>query len=98
MMQSNNGAVFWRHDTFLGVCEAIGGDFAFNPDWLRAVFAVALLFAPVVVLSIYIMMAVLVFASRFFFPSRRAADATDAAFQPRLSDNDDTPSDLALAA
>lgn len=97
-MQSNNEAVFWRHDTFLGVCEAIGRDFGFNPDWLRALFAVSLLFAPVLVLSIYVGIGVLVFASRFFFPSTRKVETVEAPAQPLQADNDAAAGDIAIAA
>ena len=35
-----------RNDTILGVCEAIGRDFGFQPLWLRLAFIVPLFFAP----------------------------------------------------
>ena len=35
-----------RNDTILGVCEAIGRDFGFNPLWLRLAFIAPLFFAP----------------------------------------------------
>ena len=35
-----------RNDTILGVCEAIGQDFGFNPLWLRLAFIAPLFFAP----------------------------------------------------
>lgn len=71
-MQIDKNIVLWRHDTFLGVCQAIGQDFGFNPDWLRVVFASALLFSPTIVLGIYGALALVVLASRLIFPARRA--------------------------
>ena len=35
-----------RNDTILGVCEAIGQDFGFNPLWLRLAFIAPIFFAP----------------------------------------------------
>ncbi len=36
-----------RNDTILGVCEALGQDFGFNPTWLRLAFIAPIFFAPV---------------------------------------------------
>ena len=35
-----------RNDTILGVCEAIGTDFGFNPNWLRVAFCVPMFWNP----------------------------------------------------
>jgi phage shock protein C len=100
-MQIDKNIVLWRHDTFLGVCQAIGQDFGFNPDWLRVVFASALLFNPTLVLGIYGALAVVVLASRLLFPARcsrvSAAPATAEAEAPR-ADNDCDVADIAAAA
>lgn len=94
-MQSKPTAIFWRHDTFLGVCEAIGQDFGFNANWLRIVFAAALLFSPKIVLSVYLGLALVVLASRLLFPVRAAAEARAEAPQ---ADNDAVAVELPLAA
>ncbi len=100
-MQIDKNIVLWRHDTFLGVCQAIGQDFGFNPDWLRVVFASALLFNPTLVLGIYGALAVVVLASRLLFPARRA-DTTEltTAIEPDAprADNDRDAADMAAAA
>jgi phage shock protein C len=98
-MQNNQTAVFWRHDTFLGVCEALGQDFGFNPNWLRVAFALGLLPSPMITLSLYLGLGILVAASRFAFPTRRnaAVEAGQAAPAP-AADNDAVPADLAVAA
>lgn len=96
MMQSNT-AVFWRHDTFLGVCEAIGQDFGFNANWLRIIFSVALLVSPKVVLSVYLGLGLVVLASRLLFPVRAAAAANTGPIAPR-ADNDAAAAELPIAA
>jgi phage shock protein C len=58
-----------RSDTFLGVCEAIGQDFGFNPNYLRVVFGVLLLWNPLVVLSVYFGLGCVIAATRWFFPA-----------------------------
>ncbi|MFZ5704843.1 MAG: PspC domain-containing protein [Pseudomonadota bacterium] len=100
-MQIDKNIVLWRHDTFLGVCQAIGQDFGFNPDWLRVLFGGALLFNPVLVVGIYLGLAVVVLASRLLFPARRSdssvAVATSEAKAPR-ADNDSDIAEIANAA
>lgn len=98
-MQSNQTAVFWRHDTFLGVCEAIGQDFGFNPNWLRMLFALGLLPSPVITFAIYLGLGVLVAVSRFAFPAGRKVEAAagNAVLAP-AADNDAASADLAVAA
>ena len=49
-----------RHDTILGVCEAIGQDFGFNPTWLRLAFIAPIFFAPVWTVAAYLVLGVLV--------------------------------------
>lgn len=64
-----------RDDTFLGVCQAIGEDFGFNPVFLRIAFALPLIFAPVAVLAAYFGLGVVVLVSRILAPrpKRKAA-------------------------
>ena len=61
-----------RHDTILGVCEAIGQDFGFNPNWLRIAFCAPIYWNPGVVVGVYLALGVLVAASRYAFPDRHA--------------------------
>jgi phage shock protein PspC (stress-responsive transcriptional regulator) len=95
-MQHDQTAVFWRHDTFLGVCEALGQDFGFHPNWLRVAFALGLLPSPMITLSLYLGLGVLVAVSRFAFPARRKA-VVEAASAP-AADNDAASVELAAAA
>ena len=57
-----------RNDTILGVCEAIGEDFGFNPLWLRLAFIAPLFIEPVMTIAVYAALGVVVAASRYFFP------------------------------
>lgn len=97
-MQSNQTAVFWRHDTFLGVCEAIGQDFGFNPNWLRVAFALALLPSPTITLGVYLGLAAIVAVSRFAFPARTKAAVEDSASRPLAAVNDEASAELPVAA
>ena len=53
-----------RNDTILGVCEAIGQDFGFNPIFLRLAFIGPLFFAPYWTFAAYLGLGVLVAATR----------------------------------
>ena len=89
--------LFARHDTFLGVCEGIGQDFGFNPNWLRLVAAVSLLVFPMITVATYVGLAVVVHASRRIFPVAQPAAPVEAA--PVLkSENDAEQVELAQAA
>lgn len=66
-----------RNDTILGVCEAIGRDFGFHPNWLRAALAVALFFAPFAVIGGYVALAVPVAFARWMYPARTDAAAVE---------------------
>lgn len=57
-----------RNDTFLGVCQALGEDFGFHPNWLRVALSAGLLWNPYAVIGTYLGIGVIVAFSRFFFP------------------------------
>ena len=67
-----------RGDTFLGVCEAIGQDLGFNPNWLRIPFAALILWNPVAIVAAYLGLGCVVAVSRWFFPVAKAAPASEA--------------------
>ena len=80
-----------RDDTFLGICQAIGEDFGFSPNWLRVGFAIALFFAPVSVIIAYFALGVIVMVSRLLVRGPRkaaAAAAVGAEAAPARADND----------
>jgi phage shock protein C len=76
-----------RDHTLLGVCEALGEDFGFNPVYLRIVFAVALIWNAAVIVGIYLALGILVLFSRVVAPNRRSAGAAPVAAEGR----DDEP-------
>jgi len=67
MPNANTNLVF-RNDTILGVCEAIGQDFGFHPNYLRVLLASLVYFAPVAVIGGYVALGVVVAAARWLAP------------------------------
>lgn len=70
-----NRNTFNRPDTFFGVCEAVGQDFGFNPLWLRLAFVPPVFFAPQYALAAYVVLGLMVLASRLMFPAKVEAVA-----------------------
>src|SRR3954465_14688311 len=68
-MQDDN--LLLRDDTMLGVCQGLGEDFGFNPNWLRIAFAATLLVNPVAVVGTYLALGLLVATSHLLVPIRR---------------------------
>ena len=96
-----NNVFLNRDDTFFGVCEAIGRDFGFNPNWLRLALAVPMAIYPLVSLGIYIVLGIAVLASRLIAPEARAAKSVQAITPPSAltrQDNAEPPFELPLAA
>jgi phage shock protein C len=77
-MQTRQPSLLTRDDTFLGVCEALGEDFGFNPFWLRATLAGLLLWNPLVVIGGYLAAGMVVLASRLIAPNPRPAPQVEA--------------------
>lgn len=71
--QQNQVALPLRPHTILGVCEAVGEDFGFNPVLLRVPFAAAVLWSPTMTLAIYFALGAVVLASRLLFPRAKSA-------------------------
>jgi phage shock protein C len=68
-----------RAHTILGVCEAVGEDFGFNPVLLRVPFAAALLWSPTITLATYFLLGVVVLVSRLLVPRTKPAASVPAA-------------------
>jgi len=66
--QENQVALPLRSHTILGVCEAIGEDFGFNPTFLRIPFAASVLYSPLLAIGAYLALGLVVLASRLIFP------------------------------
>jgi phage shock protein PspC (stress-responsive transcriptional regulator) len=64
-----------RSHTILGVCEAIGEDFGFNPVLLRIPLAASVIWLPYLAFGVYFALGAVVLASRLLFPARKTAAA-----------------------
>ena len=73
--QDNQVALPLRSHTILGVCEAIGEDFGFNPVLLRIPFAASVLYSPMWSIVTYLGLGLVVLASRFLFPNAKPEQA-----------------------
>jgi len=71
-MQRSHPSLFARHDTFFGVCEAIGQDFGFHSNYVRLAVGLGLLLSPLATVAAYIGAGVLVAISRWIYPIRAA--------------------------
>ena len=78
-MPFSDSNVFARDDTFFGVCQAIGEDLGFNPNYLRVAFALPLLYAPMTTIGAYLGLALLVLLTRLVLPNPRRAQVMEAA-------------------
>lgn len=63
-----------RNDTILGVCEAIGQDFGFNPLWLRLAFVAPVFISPMYAIGTYLALGAVVAATRYFAPNKPASE------------------------
>jgi phage shock protein C len=66
--QVNQVALPLRSHTILGICEAIGEDFGFNPVLLRVPFAASVLYSPLLAIGAYFVLGAVVLGSRLLFP------------------------------
>jgi len=81
--QENQVALPLRSHTILGVCEAIGEDFGFNPVLLRIPFAASVLWSPTWAIGAYFALGAVVLLSRLLFPKARASSvAVDQPISP----------------
>jgi phage shock protein C len=74
-LDQTNVALPLRSHTILGVCEAIGEDFGFNPVLLRIPLAASVIWQPLFALGVYFALGAVVLASRLLFPARKSAPA-----------------------
>jgi phage shock protein PspC (stress-responsive transcriptional regulator) len=92
--QDSQVALPLRNHTILGVCEAIGEDFGFNPIFLRIPLAASVIWNPAIAFGTYFALGVVVLASRLLFPNQKTAK-TVAEQQPSPANEQ---SELAKAA
>ena len=60
--------VFLRHDTLFGVCQGVGEEFGFNPNFLRVPFAAGILWNPMAIVGIYLGLGVALALARWIYP------------------------------
>ncbi|GAA3886840.1 hypothetical protein GCM10022276_02420 [Sphingomonas limnosediminicola] len=77
-VQENHVALPLRSHTILGVCEAIGEDFGFNPVLLRVPFAASVLWSPMWAIIAYFALGAIVLLSRVVSPKNRSSEAPTA--------------------
>jgi phage shock protein C len=65
-----------RDHTILGVCEAIGEDFGFDPTFLRVPLAACVLYSLKYAIAAYLLLGVVVLVSRLIFPQPKSEAAT----------------------
>ncbi|MGN6818103.1 MAG: PspC domain-containing protein [Sphingomonas sp.] len=82
----------WQN--LFGVCACLGEDFGFNPLYLRLLFGMTLIFAPIAVISAYFGLGALVLVSRLVFPKQRRVAAVEIETTP-VAEIDDMPLPLA---
>ena len=58
-------------DNLLGICNALGEDFGFNPLWLRLALGAAFVIQPIGVVVGYLALGLVVLVSRLAFPDAR---------------------------
>jgi phage shock protein PspC (stress-responsive transcriptional regulator) len=66
--EENTIALPLRSHTILGVCEAIGEDFGFNPIFLRIPLAASVIWNPMIAFGTYFALGAVVLLSRLLFP------------------------------
>jgi phage shock protein PspC (stress-responsive transcriptional regulator) len=73
----NHVALPLRSHTILGVCEAIGEDFGFNPLFLRIPLAASVIWNPAIAVGVYFALGAVVLVSRLTFPKAKPAVAAE---------------------
>lgn len=68
--QENQVALPLRSHTILGVCEALGEDFGFNPVFLRVPLAASVIWSPTYAIGAYFALGLIVLVSRLLAPKQ----------------------------
>ena len=97
-MKTVETAVFAREDTMFGVCQALGEDFGFSPNWLRLALAGLLFFNPLAAVAVYAGAGVLVALTRWLVPNPRIAPAEPASEPEAAAPAEEIQEPLPLAA
>ena len=87
--QEKQPALPLRSHTILGVCEAIGEDFGFNPTFLRIPLAATVLYSPTYAIAMYLALGLAVLASRLIFPKQKPEVSKQADHAPTAEDREE---------
>lgn len=87
-----------RNDTILGVCEAIGQDFGFNPIWLRLAFIAPIFVAPVAAILAYLGLGVVVGLTNWFVADKQSEAPHLVSSQELTRSNSEAAESLPIAA
>ena len=74
-----------RAHTILGICEAIGEDFGFNPTFLRIPLAASVIVSPLWAFGTYFALGAIVLVSRLLFPHAKASAAAVSDGRPLIA-------------
>src|SRR5437868_12814268 len=74
-----------RAHTILGICEAIGEDFGFNPAFLRVPLAASVIVSPLWAFGTYFALGAIVLLSRLVFPRAKTSASTVEAGRPLVA-------------
>lgn len=96
--QVNQAALPLRAHTILGVCEAIGEDFGFNPVFLRVPLAASVIISPLWAFVAYFALGGAVLVSRLLFPNPTPVAEAVAAEVNRPVEQESVEPELPLAA
>ncbi|MBN8830735.1 MAG: PspC domain-containing protein [Sphingomonadales bacterium] len=101
-MQTFQPSIFARHDTLLGICQALGEDLGVNPTWFRASLATLVFFSLGAAVAVYLGVGAIVLASRLLYRAPRkpmpAAEVAQVDAEPVTAENDYEPVLMAAAA
>ena len=92
--EENSVALPLRSHTILGVCEAIGEDFGFNPIFLRIPLAASVIWDPKIAFGTYFALGAVVLLSRLLFPSPKG----EAPVERQQAESANEHSEMATAA
>jgi phage shock protein C len=96
--QETSANLFFRHDTILGVCEGLGEEFGFNPNFLRVPFAAGILWNPAAIVGIYLGLGIALAVARWIYPKPPVATASWHAAEPTTALADNQADPLSIAA
>ena len=107
-MENAQPSLVTRDDTFFGVCQGLGEDFGFSPQYLRIALALLLFWNPLAAVAAYAAAGLVVLLTRTLAPEPRRALAdepvgdspavTAEAAAEQAPERSDDGADLAIAA